>query len=164
MIMDMEKKLNSSWFNRRATALDQICTLTTSHYWDWLVHIDVSNKYRVSQLLPVGWLLNWVWSLENEIVALQPVAITLRAIRCVHLNCLVRLSLRDGPPGAVGDPLVALASANHSVDCDIFGCDWAALRSTWQILPWAHESASTPRFILAQVYQGEFPSLVGASE
>ena len=43
MIMQMEQKLNSNWFNRRATALDNHCTLATSHYWDWLVHIDVSQ-------------------------------------------------------------------------------------------------------------------------
>lgn len=44
MIMEMERKLNSSWFKRRLQAKDNFCTLTTAQYWDWLVYIDVRNK------------------------------------------------------------------------------------------------------------------------
>jgi len=42
LIVGMERRLNSSWFNRRA-AKDQYCTLSTGQYWDWLTYIDVSR-------------------------------------------------------------------------------------------------------------------------
>ena len=43
MIMDMERKLNPTWFARRAAPRDTLCKLSTAQYWDWLVYLDVSR-------------------------------------------------------------------------------------------------------------------------
>ena len=40
MIMNMERKLNSRWFNRR-TQKDKYCSLSTTQWWDLHVYIDV---------------------------------------------------------------------------------------------------------------------------
>ena len=39
MIMNMERKLNSSWFTRR-TQKDKYSKISTTQFWDWLVYID----------------------------------------------------------------------------------------------------------------------------
>ena len=44
MIMEMEKKLNPTWFNRRGAEKDDYCHVSTSQYWDWLIFIDVSCR------------------------------------------------------------------------------------------------------------------------
>lgn len=42
MIHEMERKLNSSWFNRRANK-DSYATISIAQYWDFLTYIDVSR-------------------------------------------------------------------------------------------------------------------------
>jgi len=37
----MEKKLNPKWYWRRLWTKDNLCTITTAQYWDWLTYIDV---------------------------------------------------------------------------------------------------------------------------
>ena len=50
MIMSMESKLNSTWFNKRKDAHKNYCTLSTGQYWDWLMYIDVSLDLGLSWL------------------------------------------------------------------------------------------------------------------
>ena len=50
MIMSMESKLNSTWFNKRKDAHKNYCTLSTGQYWDWLMYIDVSFDLGLSGL------------------------------------------------------------------------------------------------------------------
>ena len=50
MIMSMESKLNSTWFNKRKDAHKNYCTLSTGQYWDWLMYIDVSFGLGLSWL------------------------------------------------------------------------------------------------------------------
>jgi hypothetical protein len=42
MIWNMERKLNSWWFAKHNRKVDSYSQLSTNHYWDWLVYIDVS--------------------------------------------------------------------------------------------------------------------------
>ena len=43
MILSMEKKLNSSWFERRANVHLNFSKLSTGQYWDWLTYVDVRD-------------------------------------------------------------------------------------------------------------------------
>lgn len=51
MIVNMERKLNASWFSRR-TEKDKFCKISTTQFWDWLVYVDVSchTQLRVLQI------------------------------------------------------------------------------------------------------------------
>ena len=43
MIMDMERTLNTDWFNRRKSLNKEYCKLSVHQYWDWINYLDVSH-------------------------------------------------------------------------------------------------------------------------
>ena len=43
MIVDMERMLNTDWFNRRKSYHTNYAGLSVHQYWDWINYIDVSN-------------------------------------------------------------------------------------------------------------------------
>ena len=43
MIVEMERILNPSWFNKRKTYNENYCAMSTHQYWDWIRYIDVST-------------------------------------------------------------------------------------------------------------------------
>ena len=45
MIWNMERKLNKWWFAKHNRKVDSYSELSTNHYWDWLVYIDVSLSF-----------------------------------------------------------------------------------------------------------------------
>ena len=185
MIMEMERKLNPSWFARRSSNNDRFCRLTTSNYWDWLVHIDVrpahflvtisadlsytiifAAKLKCQLLFRffIGWLLDRVWGLENEATLLLSIARVVLPICFVPIPRLCRLYGRDGPSPSFTDALVDVASARDSLYCHDHWCASSIMVSRQQVLHWVDGLARTSWLLLAQDAQRTLPSLVAFCE